>query len=91
MANQELMALAQRKGVQLPSKEQKWMKKWEDQDRDVDDDYMKEMVDDHQEAVKLFEKGSRSDDPEIAAFAQKTLPKLQQHLDAAKRGHKMKH
>jgi len=38
------------------------------------------MVADHLGAVKLFENASKSDDPDIAAFAQKTLPTLQHHL-----------
>jgi putative membrane protein len=45
---------------------------------------MKEMVSDHKDAVDLFEKASKSDDPDIAAFASKTLPKLQAHLQHAK-------
>ena len=36
------------------------------------------------EAVKLFEKASKSDDAEVAAWAQKTLPTLQHHLMMAK-------
>jgi putative membrane protein len=38
------------------------------------------MVSDHEDAVRLFERGSKSSDPDIAAFAQKTLPTLQHHL-----------
>lgn len=85
-ANQELMALAQKKGVVLPAKDKtmKFQDKWSKKTDDLDEDYMKEMVDDHQDAVELFEKASKSDDPEIAALAQKILPKLQQHLSMAK-------
>lgn len=93
MANNELMALAARKGVMLPADEakdaQKWSEKWSKNNKDVDDEYLSTMVDDHQEAVKLFEKASKSDDPDIAAFAQKMLPKLQQHLDHVKMLKKM--
>ncbi len=85
-ANQELLALAQKKGVMLPAKDKtmKFEEKWSKKTKDLDDEYMKEMVDDHQDAVDLFEKASKSDDPEIAALAQKILPKLQQHLSMAK-------
>jgi len=86
-ANQELMALAAKKGVTLPSKELKYDEKWSKKatkDKDLDEDYIKQMVDDHEEAVKLFEKASKSDDTEIAAFAQKTLPTLQHHLTMAR-------
>jgi putative membrane protein len=82
--NSELMALAARKGVTLPSKEMKWEEKWSKKTKDVDDDYIKTMVDDHEDDVKLFEKAAKSDDPEIAAFAQKTLPTLQHHLTMAR-------
>jgi putative membrane protein len=83
-ANQELSALAARKGVTLPAPETKFARKWADNDKNVDEDYLKEMVDDHQEAVELYEKAAKSSDPDIAAFAQKTLPTLRQHLETAK-------
>ncbi|HYD83761.1 MAG TPA: DUF4142 domain-containing protein [Opitutus sp.] len=84
-ANAELMALAQKKGVTLPPKDDmKLMEKWSKKTDEVDEDYMEEMVDDHQEAVELFEEASKSEDAEIAAFANKTLPTLRQHLTVAK-------
>lgn len=85
-ANQELMALAARKGVTLPSKEYKYEEKWSKKatDKDLDEDYIKQMVDDHEDAVKLFEKAAKSDDADIAAFAQKTLPTLEHHLTMAR-------
>ncbi len=85
-ANTELMALAQKKGVVLPPKDDqvKLTDKWSKKTDDVDEDYIEEMVDDHEEAVKLFEEASRSADADIAAFANKTLPKLRQHLTMAK-------
>jgi putative membrane protein len=84
-ANAELMALAQKKGVTLPPKDDmKLMEKWSKKTDEVDEDYMEEMVDDHQEAVELFEEASKSEDAEIAAFANKTLPTLRQHLTMAK-------
>lgn len=79
-ANAELKALAARKGVTLPEAKERFANKWADKTRNVDRDYIEEMKDDHQDAIKLFEKGSKSEDPEIAAFAQKTLPALRQHL-----------
>jgi putative membrane protein len=83
-ANSELMALAAKKGVTLPPKDMKLEEKWSKKSKDVDEDYMDAMVDDHQEAVDLFEKAAKSEDAEIAAFAQKTPPTLQQHLSMAK-------
>lgn len=85
-ANAELMALAEKKGVVLPAKDDhlKLTEKWSKKTDEVDEDYMEEMVDDHQEAVELFEEASRSKDADIAAFANKTLPTLRQHLTMAK-------
>jgi putative membrane protein len=83
-ANTELQALAAKKGVTLPADNKDYAQKWSKDKKDLDEDYVKSMEDDHEKAVKLFEKASKSDDPEIAAFAQKTLPKLQQHLDHAR-------
>jgi len=79
-ANSELQALAGSKGVTLPVERRSHAEKWGDKSGNIDKDYVDEMEDDHEEAVKLFEKASRSDDADIAAFAQKILPKLQHHL-----------
>lgn len=87
LANQELKALAAQKAVELPPEEAPLAKKWSEKTKDVDKDYLKEMVSDHEEAVALFEKATKADDPDIAAFAQKTLPVLRQHLEIA-RGNK---
>ncbi len=79
--NSELTNLAARKGVALPSDMMKATEKWST--KAVDDlaqDYLEALQDDHQEAVKLFEKASKSEDAEIAAFAMKHLPSLQRHL-----------
>jgi putative membrane protein len=82
--NSDLAALAAKKGVTLPAtdaKSDKWSKKKTDE---FDKDYVKEMTDAHEDAVSLFEKAAKSDDPDVAAFAQKYLPKLQAHYTAAK-------
>jgi putative membrane protein len=50
-----------------------------------DKHYMGMMVDDHVKDVKEFEKASTSaKDPDLRAWAAKTLPVLQKHLDSAK-------
>jgi putative membrane protein len=87
-ANTELLALAAAKGVTLPAKDTKYDEKWSKNKKDLDEDYMDEMVSDHKDTVDLFEKAAKSDDTDIAAFARKTLPKLQQHLTMAKDLHK---
>jgi len=88
-ANSALTAMAGAKGIVLPKQPSvdKWMKK---DAKSFDEDYMEKMVDDHQEAVKLFEKETKNgSDPEVVAFATKTLPKLQEHLVKAKEIKKM--
>ncbi len=82
--NAELASLAMSKGVTLPSPSEKVAKKWANNTKDVDDEYLATMVGDHKDAVDLFEKASKSKDPEIAAFAQKYLPTLREHLALAK-------
>ncbi len=83
-ANNELMALAVAKGFTLPAADPKVTDKWSEKSGELDKKYIKEMVEDHEDAVKLFEKAGKSDDPDIAAFAIKTLPTLQHHLEMAK-------
>lgn len=85
LANDELKALAANKAVELPPETTDVAKKWTDKNKDdIDEAYLKEMVSDHKAAVDLFEKGTKADDPDVAAFAQKTLPTLRQHLEMAK-------
>ena len=83
-ANNELVNLAARKGVALPAADPKATEKWSDKSGNVDKKYLHEMIEDHEDAVKLFEKACKSDDADIAAFAQRTLPTLQHHLQMAK-------
>lgn len=85
-ANTELQALAAKRGVTLPMPENNTQRAWAKNkaNDDLDEDYLEEMVDDHEDAVALFKRGAKSKDPEIAAFAAKTLPKLEQHLQTAR-------
>lgn len=84
-ANRELTALAGRKGITLPADKvdtDKWTKA---KDKNYDAEYIDKMVSDHDDAVKLFTDASKkSDDPELQAFAAKTLPTLQAHYAKAK-------
>jgi putative membrane protein len=88
-AGDELKALAATKGITLPStpgKHQKDIDKLAKKSgADFDRDYARHMVDAHRKAVSLFEKTSKSgDDADVKAFAGKTLPTLQQHMEHAK-------
>lgn len=90
-AGEELKALADKKNVKVsaePSFTQKAsLMMLEKRDgKNFDSKYADDVgVDAHKSAVSLFEKASESaDDPEIKAFASKTLPTLKHHLDQAK-------
>jgi len=53
---------------------------------DFDKTYAKQQVDGHKDAVSLFDAyAKKGDNAALKAFAQKTLPVIQQHLDEAKK------
>lgn len=85
-ANTELQTLASRKGVELPALSGDGLeKKWSRKDaKDFDTDYLRQMESDIESAVKIHEKRAASDDPEIAAYAKKILPVLQENLRAVR-------
>jgi putative membrane protein len=88
-AGDELRALAAKKAVSLPSgmdteAKKKVLALQKKSGPGFDQDYMGDMVKDHREDVKEFEKQSKSaKDPEVRAWAAKTLPTLQEHLKLA--------
>ena len=88
-ANQELMSLAQSKGMTLPTeldeKHKKDMTKLSAlKGADFDREYGKMMLSDHRKDVSEFEKQStRGGDADLKAFATKTLPTLNEHLQMA--------
>jgi len=88
-ANDELKQLAAAKGLQLPSgpdpHSQEMMAKMQKlSGAAFDRAYMDHMVKDHKKDVAEFQKeASSGKDPQIKAFAAKTLPTLQEHLKLA--------
>jgi putative membrane protein len=89
-ANDELKQLAQTKGVTLPADVDDESKQMSDKlsklsGKDFDKEYISGMVEDHEKDVKEFEKASKdAKDPDLKAWAAKTLPTLQDHLKMAK-------
>lgn len=87
-ANEELIAIAKTKNIALPAipgkKEQKAMDDLAKKSPgDFDKAYVDDMIEDHKKDIKLFEEAAKNcKDPDIKAFAAKTLPVLQKHLDA---------
>jgi len=84
-ANTELMALAKRK-VHTPTaltaadKAQAHGKIASLKGADFDKEWIATMIKDHEAAIALFTTAASSADPDIAAFATKTLPALKEHL-----------
>jgi putative membrane protein len=89
-ANDELKSIASGKNMSVPAapdeKHQKALSKLEGMSgADFDRAFKKQMVDDHQATIKLFEQQARSGkDADLKGFAAKTLPDLKHHLEMAK-------
>ncbi|QJR81680.1 DUF4142 domain-containing protein [Alteromonas pelagimontana] len=88
-ANKELASIARSKNLEISdeagmvSKAKKLMMEQRD-DQSFDEAYAESQVEAHEDTIELFKQAAMSDDAEIAAFAKKTLPKLQHHLKMAK-------
>ncbi|MBD8149933.1 DUF4142 domain-containing protein [Pseudomonas fluorescens] len=88
-ANQELMALAKKLDIEVPDdaaltdKAKKAI--LEMRDESFDKAYANNQVAAHEKTFELFKKeASSSDNAELKAFATKTLPTLEAHLEKAK-------
>jgi len=81
-ANSELTSLASTKNVALPADKTN-VEKWSERSaKDFDHEYVEKMIHDHKKAIETFEKESKNGtDPDLKAFADKTLPTLRAHLD----------
>jgi putative membrane protein len=92
-ANAELMEIARRKGITADPSPTDDMRQAATKLNDAtgaafDTAYTDQMVQDHQAAVQLFEDYSHTgNDPDLKAFAAKTLPTLRHHLEMAEDAH----
>jgi len=87
-ANSELAQLAAQKNVTLPTDVDAKSKATYDRlsklkGAQFDRAYMNAMLQDHRHDVAEFQSASKSSDPDVQAFASKTLPTLQSHLEEA--------
>jgi len=88
-ANDELKSLAQSKNITLPTDTDAKHKATRDRLSKLsgaafDRAYMQDMLSDHRKDVSDFRKESQSGkDPEVKAWAAKTLPTLEEHLQLA--------
>jgi putative membrane protein len=89
-ANDELKALAAKMNVMLPTTVNNEQKEMMDKlsklsGAELDKEYVKGMVEDHEKDVAEFQKESESSaNADVKAFAAKTLPTLKSHLDQIK-------
>ncbi|WP_316805455.1 DUF4142 domain-containing protein [Pedobacter nototheniae] len=92
-ANEELMTLAATKNITLPTNvDDEHMKKAEELGKltgnDFDKKYVETMVDGHKKTLKLMQdEGKDGKDAELKAFANKTAPVVQAHLDMINKIH----
>ena len=89
-ANAELKAVAAKKNITIPTapieKHQEHIDMLKTKKgADFDKEYIDMMVDDHEEDVSKFEtEANKGNDADVKAFASKTLPVLNKHLQAVK-------
>lgn len=89
-AGDQLESIAGQKGIDLPQELPNEAQKLHDELQqksgpEFDQAYTAAMVEDHQRAVELFEQEAKSGaDADLVAFAEETLPTLQEHLDLAR-------
>jgi len=90
-ANDKLKQVATQKNINLPTEMDSSSKREYDKLQKLsgaqfDREYMKTMVSDHQKDIKEFQKEAKSGkDADVKAFADGTLPTLEDHLNMAKR------
>jgi putative membrane protein len=89
-ANQDLKSVAAKSNVSIPTTVDAEHKSMHERfaslsGSEFDKAYMKEMTSDHEKDVAAFKKAQSSSDPNVAAFASRTLPTLEEHLKEAKR------
>jgi putative membrane protein len=87
-ANDELASLAKSKGLRVPTsldaKHQAVVQKLSNQKgAEFDAAYGRQMKEDHAKTVALFQAATQTSDPDLAAFAKKTLPTLEEHKHMA--------
>jgi putative membrane protein len=88
-ANQQLMQIAESKGIELPKEMPQDAQQLHDElqqksGQEFDQAYMDEMVSDHHEDIEAFQQYIEAgQDPDLRSFAEQTLPVLEEHLKHA--------
>ena len=86
--NQELKTLASAKGVEVPMTLDKEHQQLHDkleklEGASFDREYATAMVGGHKKMIALYEQAAQSNDAQVKAYAEKTLPALREHLKLA--------
>jgi len=89
-ANDDLMSIASKKSVTLPSDLSGAQKSTKDRldkmtGAAFDRAFMTQMIRDHQADIKEFEQAAKGSDQDVKAFAEGALPTLRHHLEEAQR------
>lgn len=90
-ANKELVDIAKAAGYTVPTKmmpkHQEHLDMFKKESaKTFDQDFIKHMIKDHEEDIEEFDRASReARNPELKAYATKTLPTLKEHLEMAKK------
>jgi putative membrane protein len=91
-ANNELVKIANGRGVELPAAPKRALRRdieklGKKNGEEFDRDFVRNVgIKAHEKDIKTFQKASKDvKDPELKAFVDKTLPKLQEHLAAAQK------
>jgi putative membrane protein len=88
-ANDQLMQIAESKGIELPKAMPQEAQQLHDElqqksGAEFDQVYMDDMVNDHEKDVEAFQQYVETgQDPDLKSFAEQTLPVLEQHLQLA--------
>ena len=87
-ANQQLMALAAKKGIKPDTRATEHGMSKRDM-KNFDQAWIGMMVNDHQKDIAAYQRAAQQGgDPDVRAFAKKTLPVLQKHLKAVQAAQK---
>lgn len=84
--NQKIEDLANRKNISLPgslttAQQQLLAILKKEQDDDFNENYLRQMINDHKEAFTILNQAQQSNEPAIIKWADSTLPKIEDHLD----------